>query len=56
VLLCVWIGVAPTSFIDKTAGSIDQLIERIDAVRPTESAELPSQQTPTLPHTEGEVR
>jgi NADH-quinone oxidoreductase subunit M len=40
VLLCVWIGVAPTSFINKTAGSIDSILDRVDAVRPMKSAGL----------------
>jgi len=37
VLLCVWIGLKPGSFIDKTSGSLDHLVERIDALRPVEA-------------------
>ncbi|MCP3916077.1 MAG: NADH-quinone oxidoreductase subunit M [bacterium] len=31
--LCVWIGVAPNGFLDKTTGSIDLVLERIDHAR-----------------------
>lgn len=37
VLLCIWIGIKPGSFLDKTSGSIDHLVERIDALRPVEA-------------------
>ena len=33
VILCVWIGVKPASFLDKTSASIDQLVERIEDAR-----------------------
>jgi NADH-quinone oxidoreductase subunit M len=44
VLLCLWIGVKPNSFLDKTAGSIDALVERLDATRGprTSALELPA--------------
>jgi NADH-quinone oxidoreductase subunit M len=38
VLLCVWIGVQPNLFMDKTAGSIDDLVQRIEAARPLGTA------------------
>lgn len=38
VLLCIWIGVRPGYFLDKTAATLDQLVERIDATRPADSA------------------
>lgn len=57
VVLCLWIGVAPTPFINKTAGSIDAILERVDAVRPTQSAGLLPASTPTQTSSEGaEVR
>ena len=33
VVLVVWIGVAPNVFLDRTAGSIDALVQRIDRAR-----------------------
>jgi len=33
VLACVWIGVQPNPFLDKTASSIDAVMERVDAAR-----------------------
>ncbi len=41
VLLCVWIGLKPGSFIEKTSGSLDHLVERIDALRPVEAGAAP---------------
>ena len=32
-LLVVWIGVQPNHFLDKTAGSLDRLSDRIEALR-----------------------
>jgi len=32
-LLCVWIGVAPAHCIDKTRGSLDALVQRLDSLR-----------------------
>jgi NADH-quinone oxidoreductase subunit M len=48
VALCVWIGLAPGSFLGKTAGSLDALVERLDALRPAvvEGAAL---ERPALP-------
>jgi NADH-quinone oxidoreductase subunit M len=33
VLLCLWIGVRPNYFMDKTGASIDQIVERVDNLR-----------------------
>jgi NADH-quinone oxidoreductase subunit M len=33
VVLCVWIGVAPNLFIDKTRGSLDAVVNRIERAR-----------------------
>ena len=33
VALIVWIGVAPNAFLDRTAGSVNALIERVEAAR-----------------------
>ncbi|MFT5051686.1 MAG: NADH-quinone oxidoreductase subunit M [Chlamydiales bacterium] len=33
VLACVWIGVQPNPFLDKTASSIDAVLERVEAAR-----------------------
>jgi NADH-quinone oxidoreductase subunit M len=35
VALVVWIGVAPGPFLDRTAGSVDALVRRLDAARST---------------------
>lgn len=40
VLLCVWIGLQPNYFMDKTEGSIDVLVERIDELRPSSGPAL----------------
>jgi NADH-quinone oxidoreductase subunit M len=59
VLLCVWIGLKPGSFLDKTSGSLDHLVERIDALRPVEAgaATLTPGETFALPAAEvGEIR
>lgn len=39
VALIVWIGVAPNAFLDRSAGSVDALLGRIEAAR-TEAAHL----------------
>ncbi|MCB9913751.1 MAG: NADH-quinone oxidoreductase subunit M [Planctomycetes bacterium] len=51
VLLCLWIGVRPNQFLDKTAGSIDALVTRIDAARETRTGalELHLPQAPAAP-------
>ncbi|MEO2169193.1 MAG: hypothetical protein ABGY42_13965, partial [bacterium] len=33
VVLCVWIGVAPNGFLGKTAASIDEVFQGVEAVR-----------------------
>ena len=33
VLLCLWIGVQPNAFLDKTSASIDVVLERLDEAR-----------------------
>ncbi|MFT7486977.1 MAG: NADH-quinone oxidoreductase subunit M, partial [Candidatus Paceibacteria bacterium] len=38
VLLCIWIGVRPGVFMDKTAGSLDAIVHRIEATRSADSA------------------
>jgi NADH-quinone oxidoreductase subunit M len=46
--LVVWIGVAPGAFLDKTAGSVDELVRRLDAARGTQMSALePAPLTPT---------
>jgi hypothetical protein len=39
VALIVWIGVAPNMFIERSAGSVNALMERIDRVRGVRVAE-----------------
>jgi NADH-quinone oxidoreductase subunit M len=39
VVLIVWIGVAPNTFLDRSAGSINALMQRIDTVRGARIAE-----------------
>jgi NADH-quinone oxidoreductase subunit M len=42
-LLCLWIGVAPAGFLDKTEGTVSQLMERLDDIRDNpRSAAAPS--------------
>ena len=33
VALCVWIGVSPNTFLDRTDGSIDAIVERVEEAR-----------------------
>jgi len=33
VALCVWIGVSPNTFLDRTSGSIDAVVERVEDAR-----------------------
>jgi NADH-quinone oxidoreductase subunit M len=40
VALCLWIGVQPNHFLDKTEGSIDALVMRIDDLRGSETSTL----------------
>ena len=51
VALCIWIGLAPGSFLHKTSGSLDALVERLDALRPAmvEGATLERPAPPQLP-------
>jgi NADH-quinone oxidoreductase subunit M len=35
VLLCAWIGVRPQSFLDRSARSVDLVLERVEAARAT---------------------
>ncbi|MFT7671120.1 MAG: NADH-quinone oxidoreductase subunit M [Planctomycetota bacterium] len=54
VILCIWIGVQPNSFLDKTAGTLDQLVQRIEAVRPTETGAIIPPPLPTKISPSGE--
>jgi NADH-quinone oxidoreductase subunit M len=33
IALCVWIGIAPNTFLDRSAGSVNALMDRIDSAR-----------------------
>ena len=39
-ILCVWIGVQPTFFTDDIEGSLDHLMERIEAHEAAPAAQL----------------
>jgi len=47
VLLCVWIGVQPSYFLDKTDASMDALVQRIDELR--QSKEVGELERPAVP-------
>jgi len=40
IVLCFWIGIAPNPFQDRAAGSIDALMQRVDAARAQRQAAL----------------
>lgn len=46
--LCLWIGVAPATCIDKTAGTLDALVDTLETVRgPVQTGQLSTPDAPT---------
>ena len=44
VVLIVWIGVAPNAFLDRTAGSVDLVLQRVEDARAVQVGELNEEQ------------
>jgi NADH-quinone oxidoreductase subunit M len=56
VLLCVWIGFAPNTFLDRSAGSVNALMDRIESVRGVRVARVEEQGRALEPATLMSVR
>ena len=48
VLLCVWIGVAPNPFLDRSNASLEAVVESLDEARATAALEIEHDETARL--------